>query len=169
MFGFGFWELVVVMVVALVVVGPERLPQLARTAGLWIGRLRRMTDGVREEIQRELATEDLKKSLKDLKEESGFDELDQTMRETETMMSDTQDSPAHGARHEILEEEPEEEPTAPVGATGTDGGTPDTEPPTPPVSGTISDVAPDPDPKATPAPAAAPTGPHRDRTHDGTA
>ena len=168
MFGFGFWELVVVMVVALVVVGPERLPQLARTAGLWIGRLRRMADGVREEIQRELAAEDLKKSLKDLKEESGFDELDQAMRRTEAQMHDTQGPPTYGAKHEILEEELEE-PTAPGAATGTDGGVPDTGPPTPPAPGTIPDTAPDPGPKAAPAPAdAAPTGPHRDGTHDGT-
>ncbi len=165
MFGFGFWELVVVMVVALVVVGPERLPQLARTAGLWIGRLRRMADGVREEIQRELATEDLKKDLKDLKEEGGFDELDQVMRETEATMHETRDSLAHGPTHEILEEEP----AAPGGAAETDDVAPDTESPTPPVSGTIPGATPDPDPKAAPAPAdAAPTGPHRDGVHDGT-
>jgi sec-independent protein translocase protein TatB len=169
MFDFGFWELVVVMVVALIVVGPERLPRIARTAGLWIGRWRRIADGVREEIQRELAAEDLKKGLKDLKGEAGFDELDQVMRETEAAMRDTPDSPAHDAKYEILEEEPEE-PTAPGVATGTDGGTPDTEPPTPPASGTIPGAAPDPGPKATPAPAdAAPTGPHRDGAHDGTA
>ncbi|GBE11236.1 sec-independent protein translocase protein TatB [bacterium BMS3Bbin12] len=166
MFDFGFWELVVVMVVALVVVGPERLPQIARTAGLWIGRLRRMADGVREEIQRELAAEDLKKSIKDLKGEAGFDELDQVMRETEAAMHDTPDSPAHDAKYEILEEEPEES-TTPGAATESDGPAPDTEPHTPPASGTIPDAAPAPGPKATAD--AAPTEPRRDGAHDGTA
>jgi sec-independent protein translocase protein TatB len=168
MFDFGFWELVVVMVVALVVVGPERLPQVARTAGLWIGRLRRMAEGVREEIQRELATEDLKKGIKNLKEEGGFDELDQVMRETEAEMRETRDSPTHGPTHEILEEEPEE-PATPGGAAGTDGAAPDTESPAPPASGTIPNAAPDPGPKAAAPANAAPIGPHRDEAHDKTA
>ena len=44
MFDIGFLELVVVGVVALLVVGPERLPKLARTAGLWMGRARPVND-----------------------------------------------------------------------------------------------------------------------------
>ncbi len=54
MFDIGFWELVLIGVVALLVVGPERLPKLARTAGLWIGRGRRMLSSVKAEIDREL-------------------------------------------------------------------------------------------------------------------
>jgi sec-independent protein translocase protein TatB len=63
MFDIGFLELVVIGVVALLVVGPERLPKLARTAGLWIGRGRRMLGSVKAEIDNELKAEELKQIL----------------------------------------------------------------------------------------------------------
>jgi len=63
MFDVGFWELALVGLVALLVVGPERLPRLARTAGLWIGRGRRMLSSVKAEIDRELKAEELKQIL----------------------------------------------------------------------------------------------------------
>ena len=45
------------------VIGPERLPAVARTAGLWVGRLRRVAGSFREDLERELRTDDLKRSL----------------------------------------------------------------------------------------------------------
>ncbi len=63
MFDVGFLELVLVGVVALLVVGPERLPKLARTAGLWIGRTRQALAAVKAEIDRELKAEELKEIL----------------------------------------------------------------------------------------------------------
>jgi sec-independent protein translocase protein TatB len=63
MFEIGFWEIVLVFVVALVVVGPERLPGLARTAGLWIGKARRMVADVKDEEERELRVDELKRSI----------------------------------------------------------------------------------------------------------
>jgi sec-independent protein translocase protein TatB len=63
MFEIGFWEIVLVFVVALVVVGPERLPGLARTAGLWIGKARRMVADVKDEVERELRVDELKRSI----------------------------------------------------------------------------------------------------------
>jgi len=63
MFDIGFMELVVVAVVALLVVGPERLPRLARTAGLWLGRARRTLATVKAEIDSELKAEELKEIL----------------------------------------------------------------------------------------------------------
>lgn len=63
MFDVGFWELVLIGVVALLVVGPERLPKLARTAGLWIGRGRRMLSNVKAEIDRELKAEELRQII----------------------------------------------------------------------------------------------------------
>ncbi len=63
MFDIGFWELALIGLVALVVVGPERLPKLARMAGLWLGRGRRMLSSVKEEIDRELKAEELKQIL----------------------------------------------------------------------------------------------------------
>jgi sec-independent protein translocase protein TatB len=64
MFDVGFWELVLIGVVALVVVGPERLPRMARVAGLWLGRARRVLGSVKAEIDRELKAEELKEILR---------------------------------------------------------------------------------------------------------
>ena len=63
MFDFGFWEMLMVVIVALIVVGPERLPGLARTAGFWVGKAKRMVNDVKAEINQELAAEELKKTL----------------------------------------------------------------------------------------------------------
>jgi sec-independent protein translocase protein TatB len=51
------------MVIALIVVGPERLPRLARTTGLWIGKIRGFVASVKAEIDHELAAEELRKTL----------------------------------------------------------------------------------------------------------
>lgn len=61
MFDFGFTELMVIGVVALIVVGPERLPRVARTAGHLLGRVQRYVSTVKGDIQREMQLEDLKK------------------------------------------------------------------------------------------------------------
>ncbi len=63
MFDIGFWELVLIGVVVLLVVGPERLPKLARTAGMWIGRARRTLSAVKAEIDREIKAQELKEIL----------------------------------------------------------------------------------------------------------
>ncbi|QEL65900.1 Sec-independent protein translocase subunit B [Oryzomicrobium terrae] len=61
MFDISFTELIVIAVVALVVIGPERLPKVARTAGLLLGRLQRYVSDVKSDIQREMQLEELKK------------------------------------------------------------------------------------------------------------
>ncbi|MCL7714771.1 Sec-independent protein translocase protein TatB [Stenotrophomonas mori] len=66
MFDVGFSELLLIAVVALVVLGPERLPKAARFAGLWVRRARRQWDSVKQELERELEAEDLKRSLQDV-------------------------------------------------------------------------------------------------------
>ena len=63
MFDIGFWELALIGVVALLVVGPDRLPGLARTVGLWVGRIRRYVAAVRDDIEREIQADELKKML----------------------------------------------------------------------------------------------------------
>ncbi len=63
MFDIGFWELSLIMVVVLLVVGPERLPRLARTAGIWVGRARRMVAEVKAEVDRELRAQELKETM----------------------------------------------------------------------------------------------------------
>ncbi|HEX7234452.1 MAG TPA: Sec-independent protein translocase protein TatB, partial [Nitrosospira sp.] len=61
MFDISFAELVVIAVVALIVVGPERLPKAARTLGYLLGRAQRYVADVKSDIQREMELEELKK------------------------------------------------------------------------------------------------------------
>ena len=61
MFDVSFSELVVIGLVALIVIGPERLPKVARTAGLLLGRLQRYVSDVKADISREMQLDELKK------------------------------------------------------------------------------------------------------------
>ena len=64
MFDIGFSEMLVIAVVALVVLGPERLPKAARFAGLWVRRARAQWNSVKDELERELAADELKRELR---------------------------------------------------------------------------------------------------------
>lgn len=59
MFDIGFWELSLIAVIALLILGPERLPRVARTAGLWVGKMKRMVADVKSNIDEELRLEEL--------------------------------------------------------------------------------------------------------------
>ena len=63
MFDISFFEFFLAAVVALVVLGPQRLPGALRTAGLWIGRLRRSYYNVKTEIEREIGMDDVRRQL----------------------------------------------------------------------------------------------------------
>ena len=63
MFDIGFSEIFIIAVVALLVLGPERLPRAARFAGLWVRRARAQWHSVRAELESELADDELKRSL----------------------------------------------------------------------------------------------------------
>lgn len=65
MFDIGFSELLIIAVVALVVLGPERLPKAARFAGLWVRKARAQWYSVKSEFEREMAAEELKRSVGD--------------------------------------------------------------------------------------------------------
>ena len=75
MFDFSFGEMLIVALVALVVLGPERLPKAARFTGLWVRRARAQWHSVKAELEHELASEELKRNL-----QAGRD----AMRETES-------------------------------------------------------------------------------------
>ncbi len=68
MFDVGFSELVVIGIVALVVIGPERLPKVARTAGHLLGRLQRYVNDVKADINREMQLDELKKLQSELQD-----------------------------------------------------------------------------------------------------
>ena len=63
MFGISFSELLLVGLVALLVLGPERLPGAARTAGLWIGRQNRSFNTIKQEVEREIGADEIRRQL----------------------------------------------------------------------------------------------------------
>lgn len=73
MFDVGFTEIFLIGIVSLVVIGPERLPAVAKTVGQWIGKLQRFVKGVKTDLASELETGDLKKLIGDQREQ--IDEL----------------------------------------------------------------------------------------------
>lgn len=94
MFDIGFWELSLILVVALLVVGPEKLPRLARTAGMWMGRMRHFVRTVQIDIKKELAAEELKRTLAEQAKSTGLHDI---VEETSNIASETRqmlDDPA---------------------------------------------------------------------------
>jgi len=80
MFDVGFWELSLIGLVALLVIGPERLPKVARTAGMWLGRGRRMLSSVKQDIEREIKAEELKEILDKQKQSNPMEEIIEDIR-----------------------------------------------------------------------------------------
>lgn len=99
MFDIGFTELLLIAVVALVVLGPERLPKAARFAGLWARRARAQWMSVKSELERELAAEELKRSLHDARDalQDAGRELEAEARAVETRVRDAEED----ARREV--------------------------------------------------------------------
>lgn len=95
MFDISLFEMVVIGVVALIVIGPERLPGVARTAGHLFGRMQRYVNDVKSDIQREIELDELRK-LRDSVQDSAreieqsvsreFDRADQEMRELQELI-----------------------------------------------------------------------------------
>ena len=63
MFDIGFLELILVSIVGLLVLGPDRLPGAIRTVSLYVGKLRRSFNGIRAEIERELKADEIRQEL----------------------------------------------------------------------------------------------------------
>ncbi|GHE95621.1 Sec-independent protein translocase protein TatB [Thalassotalea profundi] len=64
MFDIGFWELLLIAIIGLIVLGPERLPVAIRTVRGWIGNVRRFSDSVKNELNEELRIQELHANLK---------------------------------------------------------------------------------------------------------
>ena len=79
MFGISSGELFFIAIIALIVLGPERLPRVARLAGMWLRRARNQWHSVKDELERELAAEELKRSLHDA--QSALRDTEQKIRD----------------------------------------------------------------------------------------
>lgn len=104
MFDIGFSELLVIALVALVVIGPERLPRVARTAGHLLGRLQRYVSDVKADINREIQLDELKKMQQ---------EVEQSAREMESSVTRELSSVESSLNNSIA---PPSEPAAEAGA-----------------------------------------------------
>ena len=63
MFDFGMWEIAVIFVITLIVVGPEKMPALARKAGLYVGKFKKFISKIKDDINSEIEAEELKEQL----------------------------------------------------------------------------------------------------------
>lgn len=68
MFDIGFAELLIIGVVSLLVIGPERLPDAIRTTSAWVNRLRRSFNDIKQEVQQELHNDAVMRELKELRD-----------------------------------------------------------------------------------------------------
>ncbi|WP_346796270.1 Sec-independent protein translocase protein TatB [Halomonas sp. Bachu 37] len=89
MFDMGFLELLIIAVVGLLVLGPERLPKAARTLGLWIGKIKRTVSGMQREINAQLEAEELRQKLNEQHKK-----LDDSLQKAKRDVESLGDSPA---------------------------------------------------------------------------
>lgn len=78
MFDVGFWEILFILILALVIIGPERLPGAARQVGFFVGKARRYIEGVRSEVESELDIGEFKRMLHN--QEVQINELQQQLK-----------------------------------------------------------------------------------------
>lgn len=93
MFEIGFWELLLIAVVGLVVLGPEKLPVAIRNVSRWLGAARRMAGSVRDELEQELKIQELQDNLRKAEQLNMKDlspELQQSVDELKKAAQDVQ-------------------------------------------------------------------------------
>ncbi|RBI68033.1 twin-arginine translocase subunit TatB [Vreelandella sulfidaeris] len=92
MLDIGFLELMLIGVVGLLVLGPERLPRAARTAGMWIGKIKRTVSGMQREISAQLEAEELRQKLNEQQKK-----LDDSLKKAKLDVESIADSPSEKA------------------------------------------------------------------------
>jgi sec-independent protein translocase protein TatB len=102
-FEIGFWEIVLILILALLVIGPERLPGAARTAGFWFGKARRYIEGVRDEVSQQFDVTELKRLIHN--QEVQINELQQKLHTPLVLDDDKEIADATGAAYEIIEQD----------------------------------------------------------------
>jgi len=91
MFDIGFWELGVILIVGLVVIGPDKLPGIARSAGKWVGKARYFISSVKQDVQKELRAEELKQAIE---RDANLEEIKQIMN-TDQFSLEEEDDPGY--------------------------------------------------------------------------
>jgi sec-independent protein translocase protein TatB len=86
-FDVGFQEIVLIGIIALLVIGPERLPSVARSVGLWVGKMQRFVAGVKSDLASELKSDELRNLLNS--QEDQIRELKQMVNETRSDLERT--------------------------------------------------------------------------------
>ena len=111
MFDIGFTELMVIALVALIVIGPERLPRVARTLGHLAGRLQRYVSDVKADINREVELDELRKMRDSMQEAAtGFESsVNSELQKTETELNQA----VEGKAETPLSPAPEQTPVSP--------------------------------------------------------
>jgi len=85
MFDFGFWEIAIIGIITLIVVGPEKMPVLARKAGLYVGKFKKFVSKIQNDINNEIKSEELIDQLSIKAEESS---LSQTVEEVKSSIDE---------------------------------------------------------------------------------
>jgi sec-independent protein translocase protein TatB len=106
MFDIGFWEILLILILALVVIGPERLPGAARTAGLWVGKARRYIEGVKSDVEQEFDVSEFKRIVHN--QEIQLNELQAQLNEKTPIDLDDDQTPENSI-YDIEDEKPESE------------------------------------------------------------
>lgn len=101
MFDMGLIEMAMVFIVALLVIGPEKLPQVARTLGKYVAKARRFVAGVRSDIERELHADELRQILKDQSEQ--IDDLKEVLDDTRKQLNTTTTDAVEEIQSEVNE------------------------------------------------------------------
>ena len=99
MFDISFTELMLIGMVALVIIGPERLPKVAKTVGHLLGRAQRYVSDVKGDIQREVELDDLRKMKEDM--ESAARSMQSSMQQTESKLRKEMQSPLDDFKGEV--------------------------------------------------------------------
>ena len=94
MFEFGFWELVLILVLVLVVAGPERMPAIVRGLGRMAGRAKALVGGLKDEFEREMHAEDLRRAVREAEDAARLLERDVARADD----PDTGDAPVQAPR-----------------------------------------------------------------------
>jgi len=127
MFDIGFFELVLVGIVGLLVLGPERLPHAVRMTSAYLGKIRRTVNSVKEEFEREVNLHEMQQRIKQQMEKAGLEEtrqsLDKLKQDVETAAANTKAAFADSAKtgptpeNSMADSLPETEVEAPTVAT----------------------------------------------------